>query len=136
MDHYKRGKTDDRKHSVPCGDGFHTGKKKILQHNIDDLRRDTDKTIAFLTSQLKNKFILLETKLSEVDTLNATNNGCVSMEKYLALEQNLTNTKQILTNVEQKLTNVQRENDQMKQKNAIVENEMLSMKKNSSKQDI
>lgn len=117
--------------------------KKLLQQNIDELRRDTDKTIAFLTSQLKNKFILLETKMSEVDTQNATNDGCVSRDKYLALEQNLNNTEQKLTNVEQKLTNVQqkltniqRENDQVKQKNTIVENEMLSLKNNSSKQDI
>ncbi|XP_071178121.1 uncharacterized protein [Mytilus edulis] len=96
--------------------------KKLLQQNIDELRRDTDKTIAFLTSQLKNKFVLLETKLSNVEKQNATNNDCVSMEKYLALEQ--------------KLTSVQKENEQMKQGNKAVKNELLSLKNKSSTQEM
>ncbi|CAC5406330.1 unnamed protein product [Mytilus coruscus] len=102
--------------------------KNLLKQNTDDLRHDMDKTFALMTSQLKSKFDLVETKLAEVDKRNETNNDCVSMEKYIALEQKL-------TIVEQKLTNVQRENDQIKQKNTIVENELLSLKNNSTKQD-
>ncbi|VDI79915.1 Hypothetical predicted protein [Mytilus galloprovincialis] len=61
--------------------------KQVLKQDTDDLRHDMDKTFALMTSQLKSKFDLLEIKLAEVDKRNETSNGCVSMEKYLALER-------------------------------------------------
>ncbi|VDI79910.1 Hypothetical predicted protein [Mytilus galloprovincialis] len=84
----------------------------------------------------QSKFDLLETKLAEVDNRNKTNNDCISMEEYVALEQKLSNVEQKLANVEQKLTNAQRKNDQMEQENAAEKNELFSLKNNSSKQNI
>lgn len=80
-----------------------TQAKKLLQQSTDDFRRDTDKTFGFLASQLKRKFDLLETRLAEVDKRSETNssNDRVSLDIYLALEQESSDIKQKLANVEQ-----------------------------------
>ncbi|CAC5426253.1 unnamed protein product [Mytilus coruscus] len=110
--------------------------KQVLKQNTDDLRHDMDKIFALMTSQLKSKYDLFETQLAEVDKRYETKNDSFSVDKYLALEQELSNVKQKLANVEQKLTNAERKTYQMEQENIVVKTEFFSLQNNSSKQDI
>ncbi|CAC5405101.1 unnamed protein product [Mytilus coruscus] len=87
--------------------------KKLLNQEINDLRRDTDKTIALLTTQLKNKFDILEQKVANVDN-NGTNQNNMPTKEYLVLEQ--------------KLNEVLNDNADLKREIKIMKNEMAAMR--------
>ncbi|CAG2201220.1 unnamed protein product [Mytilus edulis] len=61
--------------------------KRTLQKDTESLRRDLDRTVSLLTTQLKQRFDLLEDKVSENTKRNDTNLNYIPMDRYLALEQ-------------------------------------------------
>lgn len=59
------------------------------------LRHDTDTSLTLLTSQLQQKFDLLDKKLAEIERQNNSNSDFVNLEhKYIQLEQKYLNLEQ------------------------------------------
>ncbi|VDI62883.1 Hypothetical predicted protein [Mytilus galloprovincialis] len=84
--------------------------RQNLFQETTTLRHDMDNSLALLTTQLQQKFDLLDKKLADIEKKNKTSQDLSNLEqKYEALEQNYNNLKKENTNLQNKYSLVDNE---------------------------
>ncbi|CAG2185915.1 unnamed protein product [Mytilus edulis] len=100
--------------------------KTLLQQKVETdtttLRHDMDTALALLTTQLKQKFDLMDAKITDKEAQNKTNQALVTLQqKYQALEQTYHNLKN--------------ENVILQGKLSVVESELVLIKNKTNMND-
>lgn len=96
---------------------------KLQQQETTKLRHDTDNSLAFLTTQLKQKFDQLDKKLADIETQNETNPNAVNLDqKYKQLEQKYVNLEQNFNTLKVENNLLQNKKDEMEHILFILQN--------------
>lgn len=99
-----------------------------VHRDTTELRHDTDNSLALLTTQMQQKFDLLDKKLAEIEGLNQTIPDFHNLEqKYIQLEQKY-------LKVEQNYNTLKLENNLLQNKKNQMENELFLLRNETNHQ--